>query len=49
MYDLERDPDERRNLLELRTAEPFDPADRAARDEMSERLRLEMDRCATSA
>lgn len=47
MYDLERDPNERRNLLALRGGEPLDPADRAAREEMAERLELVMERCAT--
>ncbi len=47
MYDLERDPEERRNLLCVRTGEPLDPADRSTRGDMAERLALAMQRCAT--
>jgi choline-sulfatase len=42
MYDLERDPNEARNLLALRTGEPLDGADRKPRDELAERLRAAM-------
>ncbi len=48
MYDLERDPEERRNLLELRTGEPLDGADAGARDDAVEQLRAEMERCRTA-
>ena len=48
MYDLERDPEERRNLLELRTGEPLDRADAGARDDAVEQLRAEMERCRTA-
>ena len=47
MYDLERDPEERRNLVELRSGEPLDPADRRAHAELIERLDASMDRCQT--
>ena len=38
MYDLERDPIERHNLLDVNSGEPLDAADAAARDELAERL-----------
>jgi choline-sulfatase len=38
MYDLERDPTERRNLVDRNTGETLDAADRALRSELSERL-----------
>jgi arylsulfatase A-like enzyme len=42
LYDLERDPDERRNLLDRDDGEARDAADRALRDEMRERLEAAM-------
>jgi choline-sulfatase len=42
MYDLERDPDERDNLLDPRTGEPRRAADRAERDRLAELLRAQM-------
>jgi len=42
MYDLERDPDERHNLVDHRTGEPRRPADRAERDRLAELLRAQM-------
>jgi choline-sulfatase len=42
MYDLERDPDERTNLINQRTGEPRQASDRAARDRLAEALRSEM-------
>jgi arylsulfatase A-like enzyme len=38
MYDLERDPDERRNLVDRASGEPLDASDRALRSELFERL-----------
>ncbi|MGI8460090.1 MAG: sulfatase-like hydrolase/transferase [Solirubrobacterales bacterium] len=38
LYDLDRDPDEVRNLVNFRTGEALEPADRAALDQMRERL-----------
>jgi arylsulfatase A-like enzyme len=38
MYDLARDPDERRNLVARGTGEPLDAADSARRSELGERL-----------
>jgi choline-sulfatase len=42
LYDLERDPDERFNLINHRTGEPRQASDRAARDRLAEALRSEM-------
>jgi arylsulfatase A-like enzyme len=42
MYDLERDPEERVNLLDHRTGEPRAPSDRAERDRLAEALRAQM-------
>jgi choline-sulfatase len=42
MYDLERDPDERHNLLDQRSGEPRRPADRAERDRLAELLHTQM-------
>ena len=42
MYDLERDPNERFNLLNHRTGKPRQASDRAARDRLAEALRSEM-------
>jgi choline-sulfatase len=47
MYDLEHDPDERRNLVGLRSGEARDPADRAARAELGELLSERMRACGT--
>jgi choline-sulfatase len=38
MYDLERDPDERRNLVDRRSGETLATADRSLRTELGERL-----------
>ncbi len=38
MYDLERDPIEAENLVEVQSGRARDPADRAAREELGERL-----------
>jgi arylsulfatase A-like enzyme len=38
MYDLERDPEERHNLVDVHSGEARAPADRALREEMAERL-----------
>jgi choline-sulfatase len=38
MYDLERDPDERHNLVDRASGEPLAGADRGARSELGERL-----------
>jgi arylsulfatase A-like enzyme len=38
LYDLERDPIERRNLVNVHTGEPLEDGDRPARDELAERL-----------
>ena len=38
LYDLERDPDEARNLVDRSSGEPLDAADRSVREELSERL-----------
>ena len=48
MYDLERDPDERRNLLDHRTGEPRSAADRRERDRLAEALRAQMEELGTS-
>jgi arylsulfatase A-like enzyme len=48
LYDLERDPDERRNLVDRDSAEARDGSDRGLRDEMRERLETAMDACATA-
>ncbi len=42
MYDLDRDPEERHNLLDVRSGEARSAADRALRDEMGERLEATM-------
>jgi choline-sulfatase len=42
MYDLERDPDERHNLVDRGTGQPPAPADRAVRSELGERLKALM-------
>jgi choline-sulfatase len=42
MYDLERDPDERLNLINYRTGEPRQASDRAARDRLAEALSFQM-------
>jgi len=39
MYDLDRDPDERRNLVDRRSGEARRPPDRALRSDLGERLR----------
>ncbi len=39
MYDLERDPDERHNLVDVHTGEARRDADRARVDGLRERLR----------
>jgi hypothetical protein len=47
MYDLERDPDERVNLVDRFSGEAIDPGLRAARRELGERLDEAMARCGT--
>ena len=42
MYDLDRDPDERRNLLDVRSGEARSASDRPLREEMGERLAAAM-------
>ncbi len=42
MYDLERDPDERHNLLHHRTGEPREASARADRDRLAEALEAQM-------
>ena len=42
MYDLERDPDERIDLLDHRTGEPRQASARAERDRLAEALRSQM-------
>jgi choline-sulfatase len=48
MYDLERDPEERLNLLDHRSGEPRQASDRAARDRLAEALRAQMAELGTS-
>lgn len=48
MYDLERDPEERRNLVHLRTGNPRDGADAGARDELAELLDEVTEHCGTA-
>ncbi len=48
MYDLERDPEERRNLLDHRSGEPHSPADRSERDRLAAALRAQMEELGTS-
>jgi len=43
MYDLERDPDERRNLVDRRSGETLAAADRSLRTELGERLHTLME------
>ena len=47
MYDLERDPDERVNLVDRFSGEAVDPGQRAARRELGELLDEAMARCGT--
>jgi choline-sulfatase len=47
LYDLERDPNEARNLVDSRTGEPAGPGIAALRDELAERLREAMADCST--
>jgi len=47
MYDLERDPDERVNLVDRFSGEAIDPGRRAARRDLGERLNELMSRCGT--
>jgi arylsulfatase A-like enzyme len=47
MYDLERDPNEWENLLEVGTGEPCRPGNAAAASELRERLDSLMERCGT--
>jgi choline-sulfatase len=47
LYDLERDPNESRNLLDARSGEPTEPRLASARNELSERLREAMTESAT--
>jgi choline-sulfatase len=42
MYDLERDPDERQNLVDVHTGEARSSRDRLLREELGERLRAAM-------
>ena len=42
MYDLERDPEERQNLLDVHTGEARSSRDRLLREELGERLRAAM-------
>ena len=42
MYDLERDPDERHNLVDVHSGEARSPRDRPLREELGERLRAAM-------
>jgi choline-sulfatase len=48
LYDLERDPEERFNLVDVNTGEARSPADRRARRELGERLDAAMDRAGTA-
>jgi choline-sulfatase len=48
LYDLERDPDETNNLLDVRTGAPRSAGARALRKELAERLELAMQECATA-
>ncbi len=48
MYDLERDPDERDNLVDVRTGAPRRPADAAQLGALRERLRGVMERTGTA-
>ena len=48
MYDLERDPNESRNLVDLHTGQPFDRADSPVREELAEELRASMDALGTA-
>ncbi|CAN5558024.1 hypothetical protein BH20ACT15_BH20ACT15_15630 [soil metagenome] len=48
LYDLERDPLEVENLIELRTGEPRGPHAAALQSELAERLSLAMEECATA-
>ena len=43
MYDLERDPDERHNLVDRISGEPLDSSDRRMRLELGERLESVME------
>ena len=42
MYDLDRDPDERQNLVDVHTGEVRSSRDRLLREELGERLRAAM-------
>lgn len=48
MYDLERDPIEVENLVDYRTGEPLDPAQRGLREEIGELLEVTMEEMGTS-
>jgi choline-sulfatase len=48
LYDLDRDPNEWRNLVDVRSGEPVESGIAAARDDLSERLREAMDHSATA-
>ncbi len=48
LYDLERDPLEVENRLEVRSGRPRDPAAAALRRELAERLDLAMEECGTT-
>jgi choline-sulfatase len=49
LYDLERDPLEVQNLLEVRSGRPRDPAAAALNRELSEMLETAMDECGTAS
>jgi hypothetical protein len=49
LYDLERDPLEVNNLLDVGSGEPRDSGAAALREELAERLGEEMERCGTAA
>jgi hypothetical protein len=48
MYDLERDPNERENLVDRFSGEAIHSSDRAARRQLGERLEALMEDCGTS-
>ena len=48
MYDLERDPDESHNLVDVHSGQVRDPGDRPLREELGELLRAKMDELGTT-
>jgi arylsulfatase A-like enzyme len=48
LYDLDRDPDELRNVVDRDTGDAREAGDERLRDEMRERLEAAMDACGTA-